>query len=219
MIEGMLISLNKTSIILNPWEISLFPKDTIVPHEVILDLKNNRLLVVNYTLNVNNCPNYAEGCTVYDKRPIICRMFPCPYADPAEISLSSSVHCSFGLCKAELPPDELHEALGLRQTDGKDGKYSFSTREVRKALFHRYGDQFVLKHQYFMKYIITLADIVNTAEKNGLIKVAKEGIDPEVLRQRIAAAKQVDLITLVPELRELLSEKSLGQLRDALSRI
>ena len=47
------------------------------PYESIADKNSKKLIVKSWRLNHDSCPFFSAGkCTVYDRRPLICRSFP-----------------------------------------------------------------------------------------------------------------------------------------------
>lgn len=60
------------------WEASRFPSEDLSPLLVVPDAKRERLIALAYELDENRCPNYddAQGCTIYEDRPLVCQAYP-----------------------------------------------------------------------------------------------------------------------------------------------
>ena len=73
-----LLTLSAPILIINDWEKSLFPEENIAPCHAFFDLENNQTIIMDYALNTNHCPNLLPDnqCTIYEKRPLICKGFP-----------------------------------------------------------------------------------------------------------------------------------------------
>ena len=179
-------------------------------------MKNNQTIITDYTLaNIKDCPNLLpnNNCKIYKKRPLICRGFPCPYADPIDLKTTKGPKSSFGHCKAELPAEELHKILGFEKINSQ---YQINPNTLRKSLFARYGNSYIYR---FMSLIFGKAckDFLNKLEKEGRIKLAA-GEDKINIAQKIKESKKIDISELYRketglELKNILSKESFEKIK------
>ncbi|PIU60967.1 hypothetical protein COS83_05080 [archaeon CG07_land_8_20_14_0_80_38_8] len=133
------IFLNKPRIVLYDWERNLFPDNKVVPCEVFYDDAKKTSIIMSYTL-ADNCPHLNNNkCSIYDKRPMACRGFPCPYSDVDFIRDFNKVVDNSRICKAEMPREELYNYLG--ETEG--GKIVFTNQKLIRKSYERYGENFI----------------------------------------------------------------------------
>ena len=181
--KSSLLRLSPPGLLVQDWEKSLFDFSIIKPSSGFFDIKNNRVIVLYYTFHIEKCPNLVNlKCTIYDKRPISCRLYPCSFRDA---KYSRDVFSAHGSCPAELSQQDLDLHLSS----------SLSLTELRKRIFARYGDGFaygVITEMILKKYIQFITD----QESKGLIKLAKEGYPLEFLSKRMQNVSYIDISEL-----------------------
>lgn len=129
--EPPFIILNTPGLVINDFEKDLFPNA--IPYLVVYDKKKERTVVLLYTLNTMRCPHVKDDkCTIYNKRPAVCRAYPCPYSEIENIEITSA----HGFCPAELPERKLSNLLGVN---------SVKNPEFMKNLYARYGEGYLYK--------------------------------------------------------------------------
>ncbi|MBW2965685.1 YkgJ family cysteine cluster protein [Candidatus Woesearchaeota archaeon] len=211
-----LLVLSTPILVFQDWEISLFSKENTIPCHAFFDLKNNQTIIMDYTLNTDHCPNLLQDnkCDIYEKRPLICKGFPCPYADPIDLKTNNTLKSSFGHCKAELPIDELHQELGFEKINNQ---YQINSNTLRKNLFARYKDSYIYR---FMNLIFgkTCKDFLDKLEKNNEIKLTKTGYDLNHLKKRIQNSTKIDISELYKQktnldLKDILSNESFNKIK------
>ena len=78
-----LFSFTRMTITLLPWEVKILKNEAkkrgisikILPKKFVL--KNNEAVPIDYFLDHDVCPFLSKNlCTIYEKRPLICRCFP-----------------------------------------------------------------------------------------------------------------------------------------------
>jgi len=211
-----LLLLSTPVLTMQDWEKSLFSSENIAPCHVFFDLKNNQIIVMDYTLkNVKDCPNLLSDntCKIYEKRLLICRGFPCPYADPIDLKTAKGPKSSYPRCKAELPAEELHKTLGFEKINNQ---YKIDSNTLRKNLFQRYGDAYIYR---FMSLIFgkTCQDFLHKLEKENKIKLAvkEDNID---IKEKIKNSKKIDISQLYKketgmDLKDILSKESFEKIK------
>lgn len=67
----------RAGLVLTAKETMLFPSKMISP-QLAIGMKKPKKIIL-YQLNVDNCPHISQKneCAIYDKRPLMCRAFPC----------------------------------------------------------------------------------------------------------------------------------------------
>jgi len=205
-----IISLSEPRLFLFDWEKKHFKDEDIVPGLSFLDTKNNNLIILNYNINKDICPNTKDNlCSIHENKPLSCWLYPCPYRDVDEVS---DMHSAFGVCKAELPPEELKKILDIDNS---------TKEELRKKLYQRYGDDFIygiISSMLLENYTKFVANL----EKNGLIKLAKEGYPLDFLKKRLEQIDRVNVSELFYKYNNfnlhemLLSEKGIEEIRKRL---
>jgi len=187
-VEGSsIIQFSEPRLMLHDWEKEFFPDGTVTPGTGFLDLKNNRVILLNYTITKESCPKLENNlCSIHSDKPLACWLYPCSLRDVDDID---EIQSAFGICKAELPPEELKNALDIENS---------SSNEIRKKLYERYGDGFIyglvskMIQESYAKFIVEL-------EKKGEIKLAKEGYPINFLNKRMANAEKIDVSELFYE--------------------
>jgi len=212
--KGSLIILSKPSLLLWDWEKHLFPKETVTPYHVLFDIKHNRVIIMDYTLKTDCCPLLKENniCTIYDKRPISCMGFPCPYKTEEDLMLPGKVDHS-SLCKSELPFEELNKMLGMKLINKDKTTFQVNTKTLKKNLYLRYGKSFIYEFMSSMIAEISAKFLIELTEKNK-INLAKKGYDLKFLIKRISSSKKIDISDFFkehngPNLKEFISEPAL----------
>lgn len=216
----------RTFLPLFDWEVSLFPVGSVLPHTVIYDQNNDETIVIDFTLNVDTCPHLSDErvCKIYDKRPVICRFFPCPYGDAGKLDASQNVSSAFGLCKAEMPAKELNRKLGFEIQDPKTGRAGARPSVVHKRLFERYGDSYVygLATSRMNDACIRFVDHM---QRDMSRKFAQKGYNPTFLKKRIDKSRKIAISDMVRQVtgtdlrKTFFSEEYLGQIRSELERL
>jgi len=210
--DSNILSLSAPRLFLFDWEKKSFPKDSIFPGFALFDLKSNRTIILNYNTSTDICPNLKNDlCSIHENKPISCWLYPCPFRDADSFLPTQS---AFGVCKAELPPEQLNSLLDPTNST-KD--------ELRKKFYLRYGDGFIkglvssILLENYMKFIATL-------EKQGIIKLAKEGYQLEFLKKRIDLAQTIDISELFYEYNKyhlhemLLSKQGIEKIKEKISK-
>ncbi len=198
------------------WEKEIFPKEKVVPCLVFYDLKNERTIVMNYTIiptAEDVCPLLVDGlCMRYEERPLICRKYPCPYENVHETEISGVLHSPIKHCMGEPPLEKLNEMLGLLE------KPKISNAEFMKRLYARYGDGFLygLMADSIGK---VHTEFLVSMEKQGLIKLARPGYDMKALVTKIKKNPSIDLSQLFEQhmhfsLKRYLEKEPMGRLRE-----
>ncbi len=198
-IRESLINVNDISLGLFDWEVKNFRKTTedleiqmldVKIANLIYDLKNKVSIVTHYTYNRHpKCAflNDKNKCLIYQNRPILCRMWPCPYGKfkPKTLRSSSKV------CRAELPIDELHEELHMK----KEYSSNIISDDVKRNLSIRY------KENYYYRYIFDnlnelIMNFIDNQTKKDKIKPARIGYNLEFLFKKIKNSKKINFSDL-----------------------
>jgi Fe-S-cluster containining protein len=185
------IYLHKSYLNLYDWEIENFSKELknissnkkILPTIVSFDLVTERTIVHMYTLEGQDCPFLKNNeCSIYDKRPLVCRQFPC-MQDMGFIFSNEPVNLSRNtLCKFE-ENDEFPANLD---------KKNLSRKELMQIFKRRYGDSFYYNMADRMFTEITAKLIIESNNK-GNTKFAKEGYDLKFLLKRINNSQHIGI--------------------------
>jgi len=182
--DSSIIQLSSSRLFLFDWEAELFPKGTVAPGTGFFDLKNNRLIVFNYTIKDDICPNLVgKECRVHASSPISCRLFPCPYRDISSRVRIDSDSC---VCPADLSPNDLNKLLDIGRS---------SDNELRKKLLARYDSGFI----YGIASSIILeayGKLIKDLEEQGKIKIAKAGYPLDMIAKRIASSGKIGISKL-----------------------
>ena len=194
-----LICLNHLTLPLYDWEANMLreeaKEDSIVPYKIIFDKKNNRCIVLQYTLNENTCPFFVDdSCSVYNERPSTCRMFPCAIklGDVDKESKGGiDIFAFTNHCSSEINREDLLEMIGLN----KEGSSETGSVQVNKNIYFRYGDSYV---HCLVKDVIdkTLMKFVQSLIDNGEIEPAKPGYPIQFLEKRISNSNLVNISEL-----------------------
>jgi Fe-S-cluster containining protein len=149
------ICLNKTFLVLYDWEVADFLNELrligsnrkVIPTIVSFDLISNRTIVIQYTLDGQNCPFYTnKGCLIYDKRPIVCRQFPC-LQDISGIITGNPIGLSRNaLCKFE-KEDEFPYNIDISSMSAKDYLVMLKQR-YGESFFYQFGYNKLLLHSF-----------------------------------------------------------------------
>lgn len=181
-IKEKLINITPISLGLFDWETKKFSECKNKPQiaNLTYDIKNNTSIITHYTYSkYPQCFFQTEqkNCGIYENRPIICRMWPCPYGKylPRQPKSSSKI------CKAEIPLNELNKILEINKVDFNQ---QLTPEFFQKNLFKRYNEAFLYRH---------LFDLINekifnfleeqTKKKN--LKPAKKGYNTQFLLRKI----------------------------------
>ncbi|MDD2777801.1 MAG: YkgJ family cysteine cluster protein, partial [Methanocellales archaeon] len=168
-----IISLNRLYLPLSDWEVDGFLQELkkinstrkIVPGDVSFDLKSERTIVYNYTLDGQNCPFFSNNkCNIYEKRLIACRQFPCIHdlsglMSGQEIKLYENTGCKFER------ENELKSDLLKNNRDGVGA----SNSEIISFFKKRYGDSLFYNLEGAAYGIRSNTFLINL-EKEGKIK-------------------------------------------------
>ncbi len=189
---GGLIQLSEPTLVLYDWEKDLFPKKNIEPFWAFFDSKNEQTIIFKYTLNLNTCPFLKDGsCSIYDKRPIMCRSYPC---NMNSINGQMNLDTQHGFCEGEVTATELRKILSLP----KENDVTVNGKDLRQKLYERYGDSYVYS---FMQEEIdkaTLTVLMNLFQK-GFLKFAIPGYNLNFLVRRMKNSKQVNVSEIIKQ--------------------
>ncbi len=219
--SGALI-LARETLQLYDFETGIFPEGSIVPHRAYADLKGCRLIVASYAVAGQPCPLLSKDhtCKAYERRPAVCRAFPCPYGSDRDPSLLKGVFCDTSkVCTGELPPRELHIELGM--TFNGD-RARFNGAVLRKNLFERYGR--AMAYRFLLG---RTGDVIYTflkgLESKGEVQLATKEADLTKLARRLPSFQSVDISALLkergsPGMEKFFTEEALRMLEAQLSR-
>jgi Fe-S-cluster containining protein len=186
------ICLTRMTLALWPWEKHLFKEEEITPAQIIYDLKNNKVIVVQYCLKTNYCPKLVNNqCSIYNDRPLICKLYPCPIGELAE-GINPRSH----ICSAEPPLPEIIKELGVTSEDGVHARVISS--EIYKKLYFRYGDLFIANFVYDQMARI-IGEHLGRLIQEQKIKPAKRGYDFKFLIKRIQNSETIDVDQLIKD--------------------
>jgi len=85
-----LLEPSEVTIPLFEWEVEALSKEAkkrgfelkVKPYLAIYDIMEDQILSIRWILDYDDCPFYTdEGCSVYSKRPLVCRFFPIDLRD------------------------------------------------------------------------------------------------------------------------------------------
>lgn len=195
-IRDFLINVNHISLGLFDWEVDEFRKindslDTemldVRIANVVFNIKDNISIITHYTYNRNpKCAFLTKDntCSIYHNRPIICRMWPCPYGkfQPKQARSSSKI------CKAELPLNELNKELDIKRLDNSRQHIS---EKLKQKLIIRYKECFYFRC-LFDEINEMIMTFIEEQIKQGKIKPAKTGYNTDFLLKRIRNNPKVD---------------------------
>ena len=218
-----LLCLNNLTLPLYDWEGDVFKKngkgDLIVPYKIVYDMKNNRSIVLQYTLKDNTCPFLADSsCKVYSERPSTCRIFPCAIKlgeiDSEKNKGGIAVFAFTNHCSSELNREEILEMIGINQ----GGSSSMNSSEINKKIYDRYGDSYV---HCLVKDVIdkTIARFVSGLANQGIIEMPKEDCSIDSLKEKIAGSKFVDISELYKEYNNEDLSESYNQMFDNVKKV
>lgn len=192
------VYLNRAYLSLYDWEINDFSEELkkikserrIVPSVVSFDLKSNRTIVHMYTLDGQNCPFFLNNkCEIYNKRPLICKQFPC-LQDLSGLIFGKPIGLNRNtLCKFERE-DKFPYNLGIT---------NLPISEFIRILKKRYGDSLYYNlagHNFAMSTILFL----NQLNSEGKINLAKKGYDIKYLLKRIGNSKHIGISKFFEEI-------------------
>jgi len=167
--------LNEQHLSLYDWEVKGFREELakinagrkVLPSVAFIDLKNKRLIAVNYTLDGENCPFLKDNmCIIYNKRPIACRQFPCVPSQADVLFNYRTFHYNINdLCGFERIDNTLRKRLEEIKDDEK---------AIKKVLEERYGEAYhynVRAHRFNK----VLSRFINELEQKGEVKLARRG--------------------------------------------
>jgi Fe-S-cluster containining protein len=180
--KSNVIVLTKPSLLIQDWEKTIFKEIDIFPSTILFDIKNNRSLVLTYTISSSSCPLITKDntCQAYNNRPLACRGFPCPYVDTS-MQIGSSINSS--ICPAETE---------ISKMSNQD------PQSYRKYLKERYQDSFIARliQDFSLDYISKL--ITELAKENKL-KLANASYPIDFLKKRIKNSPLIDVSQLIQE--------------------
>ncbi len=202
-----IINLNRLYLPFFDWEIDDFLQELkkinstrkIVLGKVSFDLKSERTIVHNYTLDGQDCPFLSNNkCNIYEKRPIICKQFPCMYdlswlTSNQEIKLYENTACKFE--RENKLKYDLFKYLSKNPRDRVGASVSETTDFLKK----RYGDSFFYKLENVAYGIRSTTFLINL-EKEGKIKLARKGYNLKYLLKRINNSDAIGFSKLYEEI-------------------
>jgi Fe-S-cluster containining protein len=191
------MTVNKPFLILKDWEYEFFHQELVeirsnrkvLLGSVAYDLKSNTTIVFNYTLDGQDCPFLNDNlCSIYEKRPLVCRQFPCIQNMQSlifnkQIDLYRNVTCAFE-AEDDFPYNIPTEGL--------------TCNDVFQMLKKRYGDR-VYYNMANENFNISAIQILVDLEKQGEIKLAKKGYDVRFLLKRIESSQHTGVSTFIQE--------------------
>lgn len=148
-------------------------KLSIVPYKLVYDLNKNCTIVMQYSVADKKCPFLINNkCMVYDKRPLICRLFP-----PNARGLTGGTMTIGGTA---CPND-----MGAKDWD-EMAKMNLEPKEMIKKMHNRYGYIFEAEVEYeIMSKKIT--DWVNMLIMKNALKPALN-YEPKALLVKAASS-------------------------------
>jgi len=186
------------------WEVNLFPKKYVNPNMIVYDLNSNRSVIINYSLTINCCPQLKENnlCGIYSRRPIECRVFPCPYGE-VDAYDHITPHTSYGLCMAESPFTELHDMLGFKIIDGM---YDIPKDLLKDNLFSRYNEAFIYK--IAADYLgVAVSNFLSKLIENNKLRPARKGYNLNGLQKKIESCEMITISELMAEYKVIKLEE------------
>ncbi len=185
-----LFPIEKTSFPLWDFEAKRFLKEArskkieskIKPCRVIYDLKENKAIVVTYSIDSDSCTYLKDGkCIVYDKRAFICRLFP--FQHTPFLKTGGGKEGMFGSCPAI---SDILEELKIGDL-----------KETVQYLNNCFGDVFIAAVQHDM-----ITEWVNK-KIMGLIKAgvirAAMNYPYKFILKRIESSPKIDFTDLLVE--------------------
>ncbi|MFC1722576.1 hypothetical protein ACFL0V_00385 [Nanoarchaeota archaeon] len=207
------IALTQPNLMILPWEKHLFPQKVLTPHFVMFDRLNNLVIILNYALTTNSCPNLkAKQCSIYNKRLIHCQSYPCPYSCGDELDQYEG-HFASEFCPSELSTDDLKKFLDKDQV---------SPKTLQQKLYKRYDNIFIYKLMWWCYYRLSQTTI-QASIKNKYLKPAKKGDNLTQLLAQIKTAKKIDIHDYIKEefdidITEVFDKKAFQQTREFLKK-
>jgi Fe-S-cluster containining protein len=208
-----IIILNKPKILINSWDRQFFPKEIIVPQNILFDITSDKIIALNYTFNLEVCPNLSQNnvCKIYDNRPLVCKSFPCPIEQ--ELEKHKLILTTFGKgCKAEMDQASLFKKLGINEVS--------KGSELFSKLYKRYGEAYIWR-EIENGLAFVLAKGINILFEDGF-RFAKKGYDMKFLIKRINNAIEkgniIDLFEYInktnkTDLKDLFSENGFNNMK------
>lgn len=216
-ISGNCIWYSKPRLPLWDWEIHHFPKESIVPMVMLFDLKNEKSIIYQYTLNLQPCPmlNKKNRCLIYKDRPIVCKYFPCPIGDTENQEETLDVQLK---CRAEKNVFELSSMLGMKLLKGSFVTCD-STSELSKNLYKRYGIAYVYRFSESILRTEIIGRFLFDLEQKGICKFAKEGYNINRLMKRIEKSEKINISDIFnkynkDKLKDFLSKENIKTCED-----
>ncbi|HII14936.1 MAG TPA: YkgJ family cysteine cluster protein [Nanoarchaeota archaeon] len=148
-------------------------KLSIVPYKIVYDLNKNSTIIMQYSITDKKCQFlFNSRCMIYDKRPIICRLFP-----PNVRGLTGgTMTISCTACPNDMTEKDWAEATSL----------GLSSEELIKKVHRRYGEIFEAEVEYEIMSKQT-NDWINLLVMKGMIKPAMN-YEPKALLQKAASS-------------------------------
>jgi Fe-S-cluster containining protein len=110
------IALSKPTLVILPWEKGIFHDAAY--GKVVYDTKNKQVIVLDYCLKETSCPLQKDNsCTVYERRPVSCRIFPCPVGEPGR----GGVKSAYGFCPVEISRSEFNRIFVILRHLARQG--------------------------------------------------------------------------------------------------
>jgi Fe-S-cluster containining protein len=180
--------LNRPHLVLQDWEADLLQKELdaigsatmIIPSLVFFDMLNSRTIVFTYSIESVECPLLVQNsCSIYRKRPLVCRIYPCVHRLDTLLSGSERRELTGNsLCPPEDEDDWMpDEGVTLRDLE------------------ERYGDSFRLNLAYH-KFEKAVSGFLQDMQGRGRLRLATGGYDPKHLSKRIMSSPQIGLSAL-----------------------
>ncbi|MDD2777695.1 MAG: hypothetical protein PHS47_01490 [Methanocellales archaeon] len=167
----------------------------IVPIKVSFDLKSERTIVHKYTLDGQNCPFFSNNkCNIYEKRPIVCKQFPCMHDLSGLIAGQETKLYENTGCKFERENELKHDLLKNNRDKGK-----LSGSEIISFFKKRYGDSLFYNLEGAAYGIRSNTFLINL-EKEGKIKLARKGYNLKYLLKKIDNSEAIGFSKLYEEI-------------------
>lgn len=152
---------DKVSMVLWEWEKNELIKEAETrdiyfaakPVSFFFDKISNTPVLLSWTMSHDSCPFLSDGkCSIYDKRPFVCRMFPLVKSGLFDFVFGKEVLLPKSICEN----DKIKELL--------EGRMDIS--EYAKRMRNYYGETFTNAVQYDMINFHFANLIKNLSEKN-----------------------------------------------------
>jgi Fe-S-cluster containining protein len=160
----------------------------LMPYKLVYDTKTKTTIIMQYAVVHDVCPFLKfSQCSIYDKRPLICRLFP-----PNARGITSgtiSINCS--TCKHDMDEADWKEAM----------KLNLQPKALIKKIHQRYGEVFEAEVEYEL-ISKQITDWINLLILKGHLAPAK-GFEPKALLKMASESQILPLSvffkTMIPE--------------------